>query len=331
MSGTGSSVVIVPTLVTPACADKGGDSGEPANIVADFGDDTPLPEILDNESFYQISSSSWEPDEAWLAAWSLTINDGKGGESIVSLADLAALGGTRAQRTISCIGSSSGYTMGNAEWTSIRLDALLSALGLAPSGDWILFTSGDGYSTCLPRSDLDLGLALAWEMNGVALPADHGAPLRVLTPGRYGQKNPKWLEKIEFIADYVDGFWESRGWSDDASYQVSSWFLEPREYTEVSHEGAWIKGCAFAGETTITRVELSDDGGKSWQEAEITYAGGPGIWALWRFAWTPPTLGDVEIMVRATTADGRVQADAEPADNDRDGYEGTPRFVYIVV
>lgn len=310
------------------CAD---DSGDSTAEVADFGDDTPLPTTLDNEAFYQISSSSWVPTAEWLAGWSLKLRDGTGAERALSLTDLQNAGGSDLERTISCIGSSSGYLMGNAWWTGIRLDALLAYLGVDPVGDWILFVSGDGYSTCVPRSDVEAGLTLVWRMNGVDLPEDHGAPLRALTPGRYGQKNPKWIESIEFVPDYIEGFWESRGWSDEATYQISSWFLEPREYSEVSQQGVWLKGCAFAGEAGISRVEISDDGGTTWKDAEITYAGGPGVWTLWRFPWVAPYMDVVEVRVRATAADGRVQGDLEPSDQDLDGFEGLHRWTYVVV
>jgi DMSO/TMAO reductase YedYZ molybdopterin-dependent catalytic subunit len=316
----------------PESSAKGGDDTGDSDAPVVAGDDTPLEPITSNDDFYTIASSGWAPDEAWLSAWTLTIADPSGDLAALTLAEVQGAGGSEQERTLCCIGGSSERTISNARWTAIRLADLLAALGLAPSGNWILFTSGDGYATCIPASDLDAGLALAWEMNGEALPAGHGAPLRALVPGRFGQKNPKWIERIEFLDDYVDGFWESRGWSDEATYKVQSWFHEPDAYAEITWEGAWLKGTAFAGERGIAKVEVSDDAGNSWQVAEVTYAGGPGVWTQWRLAWTPSTTGEVEVWVRATAADGEVQVDAEPdGDVDLDGLEAFDRRRFIVV
>jgi len=297
---------------------------------ADPGDDAPLEPITSNEDFYRIFVSPTVPDEAAVAAWTLTVATEDGDEEVLTLADVEAIGGEEQERTLSCIGGSSSSTVGNALWTATRLDTLLDAVGLAPATrlKWVRFTAFDGYTTCVPRSDVAAGLALAWKMNGVALPVSHGAPFRALVPGRYGMKNPKWIQRIDFIEELEAGFWESRGWSQDAEYQVASWFVAPNAGAEVTPDGAWLKGIAFAGEAGISQVDLSDDGGLSWFEAEITYPGGPGVWTLWRVKWVPPAPGAYTLLVRATAADGRVQADLEPYDGDLDGLEALdPRGV----
>lgn len=313
------------SLAATACAASAtpGDSGPAPGPPADPGDDTPLEPITPNAEFYRVAISGYTPTEEALAAWTLTLADEDGQTVVLAAADVAALAGTDEERTISCIGGSSSRTVGNAVWTGLRLDELFDAVGFHPDErfPWVRFTSGDGYATTLPRADLDAGLRLVWGMNGEALPADHGAPFRALVPGRYGMKNPKWIQRIELVEELEAGFWESRGWSQDAEYQVMSWFVQPYGGAQVTDEGAWLKGLAFAGEAGITKVELSDDDGATWTKAEITYAGGPGVWTLWRLRWVPPAAGTYTIVVRATAADGRVQAATEVYDADLDGLE----------
>ncbi len=284
--------------------------------------DLPSP-ITPNDEFYVVAMSFWLPDEAFLAAHTLTLA-AEGEEVVLTVDDLRALGGSTQERTLSCIGSGSGRTTGNAVWTAIGLAELLAAVGLAPAPELgaIRITAGDGYVTDLPRADLDAGLALAFDMNGEPLPAAHGAPIRALMPGRYGMKQPKWITRVDFVPDIEPGFWESRGWSQDAFYLVASWFYSPTSGAIVSLEtGAWITGIAFAGERRIVRVEVSADNGERWDEAEIVYAGGPGIRATWKYRYLPDAAGDVDLRVRATADDGTVQEQLEDYDADLDGLE----------
>ncbi len=307
-----------------ACVSTHDDSGDRSDgVVLQGTTDEPQDAITSNEDFYRVAISGFEPDEEWLAAWTLVIGDEDGNERTLTLPDLLALGATEQERTLSCIGSGSGRTSGNARWTAIRLDSLLEALDLSPDLrlEWVRFTSGDGYSTSLPRTDLDAGLALATGMNGVPLPTNHGAPLRALVPGRYGMKNPKWITRIDFVEELELGFWEARGWSQTAEYLVQSWFRSPTYGAAVSAAGVYLKGIAFAGEAGIERVDLSDDDGETWKEAGISYRGGPGVWTLWQLFWVPPAAGSYSLLVRATAADGRVQGDTELYDTDLDGLE----------
>ena len=60
---------------------------------------------------------------------------------------------------------------------------------------------------------------LAYKMNGVSLPKEHGFPIRLLNPGHYGTKNPKWIITIE-LAKKHEGYWEQRGWDPVGERQI---------------------------------------------------------------------------------------------------------------
>src|SRR5947208_1103174 len=57
---------------------------------------------------------------------------------------------------------------------------------------------------------------LAYEMNGLPLKREHGAPVRVMIPEMYGYKNVKWVERITVTASPEPGYWEQRGYDQDA-------------------------------------------------------------------------------------------------------------------
>ncbi len=324
----GLTVAAAATACLPAPKKSGSASVAPAAT----DDDTALEPIVSNEDFYRVSINSYVPDAAWLAAWTLTLSDDDGNVVVLTLDELRALGGSEQERTLSCIGSGSGVTSGNAMWTARRLDDIFEDVGFAPDErlQWLRFYAADGFYTDLPRSDLANGLALAWGMNGVDLPANHGAPLRALVPARYGMKNPKWIERIEVVETFALGFWETRGWSQDAEYLVASWFKEPGYGAAVTTEGTWVKGLAFAGERGISRVEVSTDNGTTWADAEITYEGGAGVWTLWRFHFVPLFAGSYTLRVRATSADGEVQQQLEDYDADLDGLEAWDQLLLQV-
>ena len=77
-----------------------------------------------------------------------------------------------------------------------------------------MFHAADGYTTDLPLSACDRRETLfAWAFDGEPLPADHGGPLRVVTPHRYAYKGAKWVTGIEFLTEPERGYWERRGYS----------------------------------------------------------------------------------------------------------------------
>ncbi len=296
------------------------------------GTDTALPEpgdvippITSNDDFY-VTSCCGSP-EVDRGDWTLTIKDDVSGVTFGTL-DLAALEAMEArekEHTLECIGGNPyNRAIGNAIWTGLPLIEILAALGASvpASAVEILFTSADDYQTSIPIGDLDKPVWLVWKMNGESLPTKHGTTARILTPGRYGIKNPKWLTEIRFVDEPFLGFWESRGWSNSAEYRANTYFLSPSASAVLTAGPVRLLGTAFAGSDPIAFVELSTDGGETWEEAEITYQNGPDIWTLWAFDWEA-VAGDYELQVRATTESGTRSA-AEPNGTDAfGGYNGS--------
>jgi DMSO/TMAO reductase YedYZ molybdopterin-dependent catalytic subunit len=141
-------------------------------------------------------------------------------------------------------------------------------------------------------------------------------------PGIYGMKNVKWISRIEAVDYDFKGYWQRRGWDDVAEYKTMSRIDAPAR--SVKGETT-IAGIAFAGDRGITKVEVSTDGGKTWQEAEIKPPLSPNSWSLWHAQWTPQQSGKHKLLVRATDGKGttQTQQNAPPAPSGSSGYHST--------
>jgi hypothetical protein len=163
------------------------------------------------------------------------------------------------------------------------------------------------------------GTLLVYEMNGEPLTPEHGSPLRLLVPGIYGMKNVKWITSIEAVDFDFKGFWQRRGWDDRAEYRTISRIDAPD--SSVKSETS-IAGIAFAGDRGIGKVEVSTDGGETWEPAEIKPALSTYTWVLWHKRWTPARPGKHKVLVRATDGRGETQTSqyAPPGPSGSSGY-----------
>jgi len=110
-----------------------------------------------------------------------------------------------------------GSSIGNAVWTGVPFEHILDLVEVESSVIKVAFFCDDGYSTSITIDEaMEEGVILAYKMNGQTLSAEHGFPVRLVVPEKYGMKWPKWINKIEFVDYDYRGYWEQRGWSDYA-------------------------------------------------------------------------------------------------------------------
>jgi DMSO/TMAO reductase YedYZ molybdopterin-dependent catalytic subunit len=106
---------------------------------------------------------------------------------------------------------------GRANWTGVMLRTILDMAVLESSSQKVVFRSADGYSTDLTVDEVLLAdVLVCYEMNGEPLPAKQGFPVRIVVPDHWGYKWAKWVTNIEVVDYDYKGYWESRGWSDNA-------------------------------------------------------------------------------------------------------------------
>lgn len=212
--------------------------------------------------------------------------------------------------TLMCIDTLPGGTsLGNAIWRGISLKTLLKDVGAdEDTARDVVFRAADGYHDSISFSRaMEDDVMLAYLMNGEKLPQEHGFPLRVIVPGLYGIKNVKWLTEIEVYGGDYQGYWQRKGWTDDGTIKIFSRIDSPGHHQVVHTATPRLRGIAFGGRHSIDRVELSFDGEKTWQQAELEPPLSPYSWVVWNFNWTPPKPGKHMIAVRAIDGTGQVQ------------------------
>ena len=229
--------------------------------------------------------------------------------ALYALQDLEALKDKKEFVTLECIGNPVGGTaVGNAFWEGVTLKRIIDLARPAPGIVKAALFAQDGYSDSIPFSLAVSGeVFLAWRMNGEPLPPAHGFPLRLIVPGIYGMKHVKWLSKIELVNYNFRGYWEKKGWSDEAVIPVKSQILQPMDGQAVPPGRYMIGGIAFAGRHGISRVQVSVDGGKSWAEAHVKPPLSQWAWSLWEYDWQPTTKGNISLLVRGIDRSGKVQ------------------------
>jgi DMSO/TMAO reductase YedYZ molybdopterin-dependent catalytic subunit len=294
-----------------------------------FGGPTP------NRDFY-VTSYGGTPTVD-VSRWSLKIHGLVQRPLTLSYADIMRLPSIRQMLTLECIGNPpDGDAIGNAEWTGVKLKPLLDRAGVKPNAVYAAMRAADGYYTGIPIAELMRDENwLVYRMNGAPLPAEHGFPLRIFIPGKYGMKQPKWLTGIELVDQPFVGYWEARGWSNEAWRKVNSGFFYPRPAGGILDILSFdtsakvtapvnLTGWALAGPAGIRRVEVSTDNGLTWHAARLLENSSPYIWTVWQYHFAPARPGDYEVRVRATDGNGIMQPQTYAARGD--GATSQPRM-----
>jgi DMSO/TMAO reductase YedYZ molybdopterin-dependent catalytic subunit len=229
----------------------------------------PTPEITDNDDFYVVSKNLIDPEKVDINSWRLKVTGSVAEPRDFDIDAIRALPAVEEYATFQCISNEvGGYLMGTALWKGVLLRDFLAAVRPLGSARYLWFESTDDYteSMSLDFAALD-GVMLAYEMNGVDLPSAHGYPLRLVAPGKYGMKQPKWIRQIALREDNEDGYWVRRGWDTEASMQTSTRIDVPADGDTLMDRTLRIEGVAFSGRRGIRRVEVSVDDGQTWNEA----------------------------------------------------------------
>jgi len=280
------------------------------------GSRTPT-EITPVSDFYVVSKNIGGDPVVDASTWRLNLP----GRSL-TYDELLALPSHELELTLECISNEIGGTLiSNGSWKGPRVSDVLALTSVPSNASWMLMESADGYTESFQLRDLTADHLLATQLNGAPLTSMHGFPARFIFPGRYGMKQPKWVTRISFSASDKPGYWENNGWDERAIVKTMSRIDRPSDGAALAAGSVQFGGIAFAGSRRISGVELSWDGGRSWQAADLQAEFSPYAWRFWQLS-TSIAAGHYNVKVRARDGEGTLQPSqsAPTLPNGADGY-----------
>jgi len=223
--------------------------------------------------------------------------------------------------------------VGTGRFSGPRLGDLLRRVALKAGAKHVVFDGLDeppgevpDFRRSIPiEKALDKDTLVATRMNGAPLTIEHGYPARALVPGWLGAASVKWLVEICVLDQEYDGFFMKPGYRFPrravepggtvspeqteviTSLVVKSIITRPGDGSHHAPGPVRITGAAWSGENDITRVDVSTDGGRTWQPASLGRDAAKYAWRLWEHTWTPPEPGTYTVMSRAIDSAGRTQ------------------------
>lgn len=261
------------------------------------------------ERFYCVTKNVTDPAIA-PGIWRLRLDGALAVAGELDLDGLTRRGAVRQETTLMCINNEpEGGLMSNAVWTGVPLRALIGDEHALAGVREIAFHSADNYVDTIPlEKALGLTTLVAWQMNGAGLLPKHGAPVRMIVPGWFGEKNVKWLTRIEARRDERKGFYARQGWGPSFIIPTHSRIDVPAAQARLrAGRSIELHGVAFAGDRGVSRVEVTTDGGRTWHDARFASPFRQLAWRLWSFDWRPPGPGSYALSVRATDGTHAVQ------------------------
>lgn len=303
--------------------------------------ETPLELLTDyltpNDLFFV--RSHWIPRMPDPKTWRLTV-----GTVQLSMADLRKLPRVEATCVLQCAGNGRALhepllpgvqwrygAVGNARWTGVRVRDVLARAGVKAGMKHLHLQGSDDPPGKVPpfHRSIEMEKAmddciLAFEMNGQPLPPQHGAPLRMVVPGWAGDHWMKWLVRMTPSNEPQTGFFMDTAYRWPLQPGAPGVTFKPEEMKPLTENAvksnittapksarvgvaAELRGFAFSGAPDIARVELSDDGGRTWGPATLDTRHAPHAWRLWSYRWTPKRAGRATLVARATDSRGAVQ------------------------
>jgi len=287
----------------------------------------------------------------------------------LSLKDILSMPRFEIAAVNQCSGNSRGFfqprvaggewangAMGNARWVGVRLRDVLDRAGVKAGAIQVRFDGAD--EPVVPDGpDFKKSLAIdhardgevmiAYAMNGEQLPLLNGFPLRLVVPGWYATYWVKAINDIEVLEQPDDNFWTNTipdtphadvkpGQTGVKMVPINK--MVPRSFitniksgeTIQAKASTLVRGIAFGGDTGVAGVDLSVDGGKSWQATTLGKDEGKYSFHQWQAPVTLPAAGNYTLLVRCTNSSGVAQPDEanwNPSGFMRNVIEATPIVV----
>jgi len=228
----------------------------------------------------------------------------------LTLDDLMVYPAKTTMATLECLGNplSTELLIGNANWTGISLHTLIEQSKPLSEVESIIIHAIDGYSVIIKGQSLlrDIlqrdDIILAYSMNDEMLTLEQGYPLRLVLPGFLGTSWVQWVDRIEITTTSAS--------NNSVAIPLHAQILKPKNGEKFMIGTHSISGMALVGERIeITEVEVSTDGGATWQAARLLNYYVPNVWKHWEFNWEISEIGKYEIIARAKDNLGNIQSE----------------------
>jgi sulfite oxidase len=299
---------------------------------------TPVPHFF-------VRNHMHEPSEVSVEDWRLIVGGEVEKAVTLTLPDLSKLASHSVVNTLECAGNGRGLhrpqvpgiqwgkgAVSTARFSGPRLRDVLQRAGVKSTGKHVMFRGLDEVPGKVPsfirsipiEKALESDTLVATHMNGAPLTKHHGFPARALVPGWIGAASCKWLTQIKILESEFAGNFMSPGYRfpnqpvkpGDAvkpedthvltGLNVKSVISGPLDGSSLKAGKVAVCGTAWAGEADIVKVEISTDGGTSWNAASLGHEQAHYAWRLWRYEWKSKG-GDYILLSRATDSQGRTQ------------------------
>ncbi|NUE02717.1 sulfite oxidase-like oxidoreductase [Halorubraceae archaeon YAN] len=183
------------------------------DLYQSYSDDRLPPGQRETDRFPVLSKSgtpSWNPSEWAFEVWGAVEE-----QFSLSYDEFCELPSETQLQDFHCV---TGWSKFDCQFTGVRFETIAERAEVADDAVHVMFHALDGYTTDLTLEEcMREEVLFVYEYDGEELPADHGGPLRVVTPHKYAYKGAKWVTGVEFLTEHELGYWERRGYSDTAN------------------------------------------------------------------------------------------------------------------
>lgn len=285
--------------------------------------------ITPASSFYLIDAALSSP-RIDVNSWKLSVKGAVENPVEFSYKDLLGMSTREADITLSCVSNTvGGGLISNGRWTGVLLSDVLAEAGVSRdkitrASRQLVGRSVDGWTSGFEtKLALDGREALiAFGLNDSELPIKHGYPVRLVVPGLYGYVSAtKWITELELTDWNFDAYWIQRTWSKRGPIKTQSRIDTVKDGDNLSAGKNPIGGVAWAPHVGIEKVEVSTDGGATWNEASLAKQLGIDTWRQYAYNWDAKP-GEYNLQVRATDGEGETQTaqEAPPHPSGASGY-----------
>ena len=184
------------------------------------------------------------------------------------------------------------------QWTGVPLSWLMDEAGVEPAGKWVAFEGAEasGHTRSIPIEKVMDDVLIVYAAGGEMLRPENGYPLRAFIPGWEGNVSVKWLRRIKVgdqpwnfrseTARYTDPMPQGKWRQFSFTMECKSVITNPSGGMQLRGPGLYeIQGFAWSGNGKITHVDVTTDGGKSWQEARLEEPVLDKCLTRFRYAW----------------------------------------------